>query len=137
LSKALTPKDVLRKNSKYKVSVVKSILLKYGIKEYVCEDCGISDWRGNKIVLHLHHVDGDRSNNDIRNLKFLCPNCHSLTESYCLIKNYKIDEEELKKIASTSKNMSEILNVLGLPADGGNFYRLKSKMYDLNIRMDN
>jgi hypothetical protein len=127
---------VLKKNSRHRVSMVKNVLLKYGIKEYVCESCGLSDWKGSKIVFHLHHLDGDRSNNDIRNLKFLCPNCHSLTESYCLIKNYKIDEEELKRIAAGPMNMSEMLGALGLPADGGNYYRLKSKLYDLNIRMD-
>ena len=53
-----------------------------------------------------------------------------------MIKNYKIDEEELKRIAAGPMNMSEMLGALGLPADGGNYYRLKSKLYDLNIRMD-
>lgn len=32
--------------------------------------------------LHVHHIDGDATNNSEDNLQLLCPNCHSLTENY-------------------------------------------------------
>lgn len=45
-----------------------------------CETCNLAEWLGNQIVLEIHHVDGDRTNNNPKNLRLLCPNCHSLTE---------------------------------------------------------
>lgn len=37
-----------------------------------CSDCGISDTR----VLVVHHIDRNRKNNLLSNLKWLCRNCH-------------------------------------------------------------
>ena len=28
-------------------------------------------------------VDGDSKNNKLDNLRFLCPNCHAQTDTYC------------------------------------------------------
>jgi hypothetical protein len=50
-----------------------------GYKCYVCE---LDSWFGKDIVLELEHVDGDPYNNHESNLKFICPNCHSQTDSY-------------------------------------------------------
>ena len=47
-----------------------------------CEGCGISEWNGKQIVLEVHHIDSDTSNNKVENLKALCPNCHSMTEGW-------------------------------------------------------
>jgi len=53
------------------------------IKGYVCEDCGVDDtYNGKKIVLEVDHIDGHHYNNDPSNLRFLCPNCHSQTDTY-------------------------------------------------------
>jgi hypothetical protein len=34
------------------------------------------------VPLQIHHIDGDCLNNNEDNLELLCPNCHSLTETY-------------------------------------------------------
>jgi hypothetical protein len=47
-----------------------------------CEECGLSEWRGESLIVEVHHVDGDSSNNEDKNLKLLCPNCHSLTPNF-------------------------------------------------------
>jgi 5-methylcytosine-specific restriction endonuclease McrA len=36
----------------------------------------------NKVPIQLEHIDGDSKNNSLDNLKLLCPNCHSLTDTY-------------------------------------------------------
>lgn len=50
-----------------------------------CSECGwdkINITTG-KVPLHIHHIDGNWKNNLENNLIVLCPNCHSLTPTYC------------------------------------------------------
>ena len=47
-----------------------------------CEICGLTEWLGNPITLELDHADGDASNNDVSNLRLICPLCHSYTPSW-------------------------------------------------------
>lgn len=51
---------------------------------YRCQICGWGEKNKytNKIPLEVHHKDGDFRNNDENNLELLCPNCHSLTETF-------------------------------------------------------
>lgn len=58
-------------------------LIKYGLLENCCNICGIVEWNGKPISLHLDHIDGDATNNLLSNLRILCPNCHSQTKTYC------------------------------------------------------
>lgn len=81
--------DPKRKNaydySKKEVVIVSKLrkkLIEDGIKKEHCENCGIDEWMGQKVKLELHHIDGDRFNNDFTNLQILCPNCHSLTPNH-------------------------------------------------------
>ena len=57
-------------------------LLEGGYKEHRCECCGLSTWLDKPIALELHHKDGNRHNNTIKNYELLCPNCHAFTDSY-------------------------------------------------------
>jgi 5-methylcytosine-specific restriction endonuclease McrA len=47
-----------------------------------CQVCGIVDWMGKPIKLELDHIDGNTDNNLRENLRLICPNCHSQTETY-------------------------------------------------------
>ena len=51
---------------------------------YKCELCGWGEENTytHTIPLEIHHIDGDYTNNKEENLQVLCPNCHSLTETY-------------------------------------------------------
>lgn len=47
-----------------------------------CFECGLTEWRGHKLPLEVHHIDGDASNNLPSNLQLVCANCHSVTPSW-------------------------------------------------------
>lgn len=61
---------------------LKRRLLAAGYKDHRCASCGLTEWLGQAIPLELHHKDGDRTNNLLRNLELLCPNCHAPTDNY-------------------------------------------------------
>jgi|SRR5665213_1061581 len=60
---------------------LKRALLESGMA-YECFECGIIKWRKQPLTLEVDHEDGDWLNNRIENLRFLCPNCHSQTDTY-------------------------------------------------------
>lgn len=71
-----------------------------------CENCGLTEWQGEPINLEIHHIDGDRSNNELDNLLLLCPNCHSYTSTFCgKTKNTYIEETDFVQALQESKNI--------------------------------
>ncbi|MFJ8050895.1 HNH endonuclease signature motif containing protein [Streptomyces luteogriseus] len=51
---------------------------------YACQTCGNrGEWLGQPITLQIDHVNGDWRDNRRENLRYLCPNCHALTETWC------------------------------------------------------
>ena len=68
---------------KYDIS---NYIRKYLFEKYNCS-CQICGWNKKnpftgKIPLQIHHIDGNCLNNKEENLQLLCPNCHSLTETF-------------------------------------------------------
>lgn len=49
---------------------------------YKCEECGISEWNNKHISLDLDHIDGNFNDNGLHNVRLLCPNCHSQTDTF-------------------------------------------------------
>ena len=67
---------------KVQTNKLRKKLLYEGLKQHICERCGNSEWEGQPIPLEVHHVNGDKTKNDLTNLQLLCPNCHALTSTY-------------------------------------------------------
>lgn len=61
---------------------IKRRLLQAGILRNVCDECGLSEWRGRALSIQVDHVNGIRNDHRLENLRMLCPNCHSQTDTY-------------------------------------------------------
>jgi hypothetical protein len=83
----LLPEQVFRVlppgSYRVKATVLRRALIAMGIPE-LCEDCGRGpEWRGRLLRLIVDHRNGDWLDNRLENLRFLCPNCHSQTATWC------------------------------------------------------
>lgn len=82
-SNKLSDEGIFIINSKANRHRVKARILAESLLPYECAICGIDSWIGSSLSLHLDHINGIRDDNRLENLRFLCPNCHSQTDSYC------------------------------------------------------
>ncbi|MEU4036619.1 HNH endonuclease signature motif containing protein [Streptomyces collinus] len=85
--RARSPEDILVEQPTGRARRVQSDRLRWamastGIQER-CASCGTEPvWRGRPLPLEVDHIDGNWRDNRIENLRFLCPNCHSVTDNY-------------------------------------------------------
>ncbi|MGH7754957.1 MAG: HNH endonuclease signature motif containing protein [Vulcanimicrobiaceae bacterium] len=77
----LVPLHQLVATSKSRASI-KRRLLEAGVLQNRCEDCGLSEWRGRPLSVQIDHRNGVRDDHRLENLRMLCPNCHSQTETF-------------------------------------------------------
>jgi hypothetical protein len=87
VKKPINPKIQLKeilegKHPTFQTYKLKMRLLKEGIFENECSICGLDSWLGNPLMIELDHIDGDSHNHKIDNLRMLCPNCHSQTQTF-------------------------------------------------------
>jgi 5-methylcytosine-specific restriction endonuclease McrA len=75
--------DVFTKNSTYDRSKIKKRVIKQKLIKYKCGECGNPGvHNGKELTLQLDHINGVHNDHRLINLQFLCPNCHSQTDTY-------------------------------------------------------
>ncbi len=61
---------------------IKHRLLKEGLLRRECYRCGISTWQEKPLSIQIDHINGINNDYRLENLRMLCPNCHSLTDTH-------------------------------------------------------
>lgn len=81
-----TAAEILRRlepgSPRTKTAMLRRALDESGVRQ-ACGECGTGNtWQGKLLVLEIDHINGDRLDNRLENLRFLCPSCHSQTRSF-------------------------------------------------------
>lgn len=96
-------KDKLCINSAANAKSVKKYILKNNLLENICGVCKLPPiWNNKELILQLDHINGNHYDNRIENLRLICPNCHSQTETFTG-RNTRI--HEIKICQSCSKQI--------------------------------
>ena len=96
-------------------------------QEQKCLWCKISKWRELPITLQIDHIDGNTKNNKRENLRALCPNCHSQTNTFCSMNKRRLfADNDVLKLIDECKNINQIVTKLGLHS--GNGYKQVKKI---------
>lgn len=85
---------------------IKPRFLNLHTTEYKCSICGINSWNNNKLTLQMDHINGMSYDNRLENLRLICPNCHSQTETYCRPKKNKCELGESNPEHTLSRRAS-------------------------------
>lgn len=123
-------------NTFLETDVLKKIMLYELHFPYECAVCKINTWQEKSINLQIDHIDGDNTNSSKNNIRFICPNCHSQTETYCRghkhRKGEQISDELFVEALKSSKNIRQALISLGISPKGANYnraYELSAKYH--------
>jgi Zn finger protein HypA/HybF involved in hydrogenase expression len=81
--KKLKDEDIFTIHSKHNRTNIKQRIINDNLIPYICRDCNNEGvWNNKKISLQLEHINGVNDDYRLENLCFLCPNCHSQTETF-------------------------------------------------------
>ena len=66
-----------------KTAILRRVMQESGVAE-CCAQCGSPpSWLGRPLTLVIDHINGDWLDNRLANLRYLCPNCHAQTSTWC------------------------------------------------------
>lgn len=76
--------NVFIKNSTASQATLRRWYLKGNYTEYKCAICGQEPfWNGKELTLTLDHINGENTDNELQNLRWVCPNCDRQLETFC------------------------------------------------------
>lgn len=119
--------NIFVENGMHGNSVINRIIKDYDIIPHdKCWLCGLSEWINGKLILEIDHINGISNDHRIENLRYLCPNCHSQTETFRsknITSHQKVSDEVLIDAIKTTENLHQALIKVGLTPKGGNYSR--------------
>lgn len=99
------------------------------LRGYECEICNLQDWLSQPITLEVDHIDGNNTNNNLGNLRLLCPNCHSQTDTWrgrnVNTGKRKFPEDYMLALYKEHGTIHKTLIAAGMAPKGGNYSTMK------------
>ena len=123
--------NIFSEESNASASYVRKLILTKNLIEYKCKICNLVDiWNGKKLNLQLDHINGIRNDHRLQNLRWLCANCHSQTETFCArnITKKNVSDSELIEALKTSPNIRQALIKVDL--NNGQHYKRAKKLIE-------
>ncbi len=115
---AIPTEDLLVKNSPVNNQTIKKRVLDDGLLKNECVLCGNPGFHnGQPLTLHLDHLDGDNANNELSNLRMLCPNCHAQTSTFGG-KNKRMAGKRKLKAELNNAGVAQLARALAFQARG-------------------
>jgi hypothetical protein len=106
------PETIFVRDSSADRSQVKRRLLRDLHWPYTCHACsnvmfekrdGVPFWFGKPVTLQLEHRNGNCTDNRLENLEFLCPLCHSQTDTYSGRNSLAARAKRARELAQSSR----------------------------------
>lgn len=74
---------LVKRHTGARSALPRRIILRDNLIPYVCVECTQGpEWNGKELTLELDHINGDKLDDRLENFRFLCPNCHSQTDTF-------------------------------------------------------
>ena len=78
-----TDEEMFIKESKVTQSALRKRVKRDNLIPYRCAICGnIGEWNNKPLTLTLDHINGNRTDNRLENLRYLCPNCDKQQDTF-------------------------------------------------------
>lgn len=140
MPKEINYESAFIENSSTSRTSIKRYILNHNLLPYECIRCkNTGEWLGEMMTLHLDHINGINNDNRIENLRFLCPNCHSLTNSYSgknksTFPKIIVTEEEIINALQKTENVRQATLQVGLNPQGASHTRVGMIKRKYNIQ---
>lgn len=91
-----SPENVFIKG-KCEQATLRKFYLEGNYTEYKCSICGQEPfWNGKELKMILDHISGNREDNTIENLRWVCPNCNIQLDTFGSKNRKKLEKKEIK-----------------------------------------
>lgn len=129
-----TYEDVFCEDSSANATYVKSLIIRKQLLPYKCSVCDMNPiWNGKELKLQMDHINGNKRDQRLENLRMICPNCHSQTETFGSKNKSKgfPTEERIISVLKDTSSITEAIRELGI--NQINFKKLKTIIEANNI----
>jgi Zn finger protein HypA/HybF involved in hydrogenase expression len=113
---------------------VKTLIIKKNLLPYICSICGMQPfWNGKILKLQMDHINGIRTDHRLENLRMVCPNCHSQTETFGSKNKNKgfPSNERIIEVLKNTYTITEAIRILGI--NQINIKKLRKMLNDNNV----